>query len=76
MKVGLTDGRKRRCQERDAREGQAGWGKMHMQRPRSRKACGLVFGLVWAQCRNSQGKEGKVAGAVHKGPEFQEKALG
>lgn len=57
-------------------KGRPGGEKTHVQRPRGRKACGLVFGLVWAQCRNSQGKEGKVAGAVHKGPEFQEKAPG
>ena len=30
-----------------------------------------VIGSTRAQCRNSQGKEGKVARAIHKGPESQ-----
>lgn len=50
--------------------------ELHMQRPSGKKTRNVTFGLLWVECRNLQRKKGKVAKAVHKGPELQAKMLG
>lgn len=59
--VGEEEMSKERCQ------GRAGlWKELHVQRPSGRKAHSM-FGLVWVQCRNLQGKEAKWSGQCIKG---------